>query len=95
MNSYHVRPDCTQLLINCNSCGELDVIEVPYPVVHCPCPNCDTPVLVEAVLLTTRTLSIEPIHRNVRTWLRWHYDHNISQSMWASMLLMPYKPREP
>lgn len=95
MNSFHVRPDCTQLLIECNSCGELDVLEVPYPVVHCPCPNCDAPVLVEAIVITTRTLSISAIRRHVKSWVEWHGIYNLSQTLWANMLRMPYKHREP
>lgn len=95
MNDITVRPACNQLLYKCPNCKAEGALEVPYPVVHIPCPQCDNYILVEAVVITTRTLSIHQIRRRVRSWLFWHFDHNISQPLWASMLLMPYKRREP
>ena len=95
MTDFIVRPDCNQLLFTCQKCHTSTALDVPYPVVHLPCPNCDAHVLVEAVVITTRTLAVAPVRRRVYDWLNWHLRYNISQPLWAAMLCMPYKHREP
>ena len=92
MTDIEVRSDCNQVLIDCPNCKHRTCLPVPFPVALLPCPSCDYTVLVEAVVITTRTLSHPRIQRGVQEWLTYHKTFNRNHALWSRMLkaIVPY-----
>lgn len=95
MTEFTVRPDFNQLLVSCSACDHKDVIPAPFPRALNPCSKCGCIILVEAVVITTRTLSIPRVYQGIMDWLHFHKTFNLSQALWAKMLKFTLTDREP